>query len=60
LILVVVIVSHPTGNANVRSLLLGLNEADLLQEFHTTVAVFANGIGPALGRLPCASSLNRR
>jgi len=44
----------------VRNLLLGLNEADLLQEFHTTVAMFSNGIGSALGRLPFASSLNRR
>ncbi len=38
-----IIFSHPTGNANVRSALAGLNEAGLLAEFHTTVAVFPGG-----------------
>lgn len=34
-----VIVSHPTGNANVRATLRGLCRANLLREFHTTLAV---------------------
>ena len=33
------LVSHPTGNANVRAALRGLHRANLLQEFHTTLAV---------------------
>ncbi len=37
------IFSHPTGNANVRSAVLGLADAGLLAEFHTTLAVFPGG-----------------
>lgn len=35
-----VLVYHPTGNQNVRALLRGLQRHDMLQSFHTTVAVF--------------------
>lgn len=35
-----VLVYHPTGNQNVRALLRGLSRHDMLQSFHTTVAVF--------------------
>jgi len=34
------ILSHPTGNANVRAAALGLARAGLLSEFHTTIASF--------------------
>jgi glycosyltransferase involved in cell wall biosynthesis len=37
-----VIVLHPTGNKNVRAVIRGLNQADMLVEFNTTLAVDAN------------------
>ncbi len=55
-----VLVSHPTGNANVRNLLLGLSHAALLSEYWTTVAMFENGFGATLPRLPLMSALKRR
>lgn len=33
-----VILSHPTGNSNVRQALKALNDADLLQQFYTTIS----------------------
>lgn len=33
-----ILVSHPTGNSNVRALIEGFQSADILAEFHTTVA----------------------
>lgn len=33
------LVSHPTGNANLRAVLRGLENAGLLGEFHTTIAL---------------------
>ena len=35
-----VLFSHPTGNANVRAALMGLFEAGILGEFHTTIASY--------------------
>ncbi|MBO9699685.1 MAG: glycosyltransferase family 4 protein [Sporocytophaga sp.] len=35
-----IILSHPTGNANVRAAAVGMKEAGLLNEFHTSIAVF--------------------
>jgi len=35
-----IILSHPTGNANVRAAAMGMKEAGLLKEFHTTIAIF--------------------
>ena len=37
-----VVLSHPTGNANVREAALALAEAGLLEEFHTSLAFFAS------------------
>jgi glycosyltransferase involved in cell wall biosynthesis len=34
-----IIVLHPTGNKNVRAVIDGLNKADMLSEFNTTLAV---------------------
>lgn len=54
-----VLVYHPTGNQNVRALIRGLARHDMLQSFHTTVAVFeASWYYPLLkGKL---SKLKRR
>ncbi len=37
-----IVVSHPTGNANVRALVGGLLKAGMLEKFVTTVAYFEN------------------
>ncbi|ACU59859.1 glycosyltransferase family 4 protein [Chitinophaga pinensis] len=43
-----VIISHPTGNANLRAAVAGLADAGILSEFHTAIASFP---GSAFGRL---------
>lgn len=35
-----ILVYHPTGNQNVRNLLIGLSGRNILHSFHTTIAVF--------------------
>lgn len=55
-----VVVVHPTGNANVRNLLTGLAQKQLLAEYHTTIAVFGSGFGAAVARLPGLSAFGRR
>jgi len=52
--------SHPTGNANVRAALIGLFEAGLLGEFHTTVACYPGNLWDVLGRSPWGRELKRR
>ena len=44
-----VVISHPTGNANVRAILKGLVEANLLEQFFTTIAYFPGTIWSKLG-----------
>ncbi|GAB4016655.1 hypothetical protein GCM10028808_45790 [Spirosoma migulaei] len=43
-----IIISHPTGNSNARAACQGLLEADILAEFHTTLASFPKNF---LGRI---------
>jgi hypothetical protein len=38
------ILSHPTGNANVRAAALGLAKAGLLSKFYTTIAAYPGEI----------------
>ena len=49
-----VVISHPTGNANVRAVLRTLQNAGLLRRFHTSVAVpdarWIHVLGPAMDR----------
>lgn len=54
------IASHPTGNANVRQAMVALAEANLLTEFHSTIAVFGGSIAQGLSRLPGLGELRRR
>jgi hypothetical protein len=42
--------SHPTGNANVRAALVGLFEAGILKEFHTTIASYPENLWNVLGK----------
>ena len=37
-----VVISHPTGNANVRGCVDGLYKANILHSFHTSIACFPN------------------
>ncbi|HEY1047157.1 MAG TPA: glycosyltransferase family 4 protein [Bacteroidia bacterium] len=46
------IVSHPTGNANLRAALQGFVASDILKEFHTTVACFNDDLIIKLGKGP--------
>jgi glycosyltransferase involved in cell wall biosynthesis len=52
--------SHPTGNANVRAALVGLFEANLLKEFHTTVASYPGNLWDLLGNSRFGAQFQRR
>jgi len=52
--------SHPTGNANVRAALLGLLEAGILGEFHTTIASYPGNVWDLLGKSSWGRELKRR
>jgi hypothetical protein len=45
-----VLISHPTGNANVRAIAKGLATKSILYQFYTTIAVFPSNIWYLLGR----------
>ncbi|MEO6221209.1 MAG: glycosyltransferase family 4 protein [Ginsengibacter sp.] len=54
------ILYHSQGNANVRATAVGLAEANLLQEFHTSIACFPGSFLDALGGLSFFSEIRRR
>lgn len=55
-----IIFSHPTGNANVRAALAGLQEAGLLGSFYTSIAAFPGNIYDRLGRIPQLAEFKKR
>jgi len=55
-----VLASHPTGNANVRNVLRSLKEGELLECFHTTLAVFDSAWTGKLAACPGLGELRRR
>lgn len=56
-----IVLSHPTGNANVRAAALGMYEAGLLKEFHTSIAIFPKDILSKLSKIGGPfSELSRR
>jgi glycosyltransferase involved in cell wall biosynthesis len=55
-----IVLSHPTGNANVRAAATGLNNAGILSEFHTTIATFPNNIFDTLSNIKPLSDIKRR
>ncbi|WP_211097008.1 glycosyltransferase family 4 protein [Neolewinella litorea] len=55
-----IIVSHPTGNANVRAILDGLRERNLLLRFHTSIANFPGNLWDKIGQLPPLHEFERR
>ncbi|TYP91080.1 glycosyl transferase family 1 [Sphingobacterium allocomposti] len=55
-----VLLSHPTGNANVRAALDGLHSANMLHSFHTSVATYPNNIFGLLSKLPGGKEFLKR
>lgn len=55
-----VILSHPTGNANVRAAADGLLQAGLLAEFQTSIASFPGGLLHGLGGIGPLAEIRRR
>lgn len=54
------VVNHPVGNANVRAALSGLYKAELLAEFHTSIAVFKGGMLDKSSEISFLTELKRR
>lgn len=54
------ILSHPTGNANVRAAVKGFAEAELLSRFYTTITSFPGSIWDKMSSLKIFSELKRR
>lgn len=55
-----VIISHPTGNANVRAIAESLAQHKMLYAFYTCIAAFPKNIWYRLGNLKPLSELKRR
>ncbi len=55
-----IVLSHPTGNANVRNALRALKDINQLAEFHTTVATFDQNIFGYLSKYGFGGQLERR
>ncbi|MDT0688833.1 glycosyltransferase family 4 protein [Salegentibacter sp. F188] len=55
-----VIISHPTANANVRAAAEGFLEANLLYEFHTSLALFPDSLLDRISNLRPFKELGRR
>jgi glycosyltransferase involved in cell wall biosynthesis len=55
-----VLFSHPTGNANVRAAVKGIQEAGLLNAFHTSIAIFPGTIFYKLSSVKLLKELQRR
>jgi glycosyltransferase involved in cell wall biosynthesis len=54
------LLSHPTGNANVRSAVTGLFNAGILSGFRTTVATFPGNTFDRISTVPLFSEFKRR
>jgi len=55
-----IVFSHPTGNANVRSASYGLLESEQLHEFHTAIAAFPGSLIDKLGGIRPLAEIRRR
>jgi glycosyltransferase involved in cell wall biosynthesis len=55
-----IVLSHPTGNANVRAAATGLNKSGLLTQFHTTIASFPNNVFDKLSKYEKLADIKRR
>lgn len=54
------ILSHPTGNANVRAAAVGLAKSGLLAKFYTTIAAYPGDIAYKAGAIGPFSEIRRR
>lgn len=52
--------SHPTGNANVRAVAQGFADANMLEHFYTSLAVFDGSISDKLSKFGPLAELQRR
>lgn len=55
-----ILLSHPTGNANVRGILKGLVSEKMLQNFYTSVAAYPGNIWHSLGDIQSLSEFRKR
>lgn len=55
-----ILLSHPTGNANVRGILNGLASEKMLQNFYTSVAAYNGNIWHRLGGISSLSEFRKR
>jgi len=55
-----ILLSHPTGNANVRGILNGLSSEKMLQNFYTSVAAYPGNIWHSLGGISSLSEFRKR
>lgn len=55
-----IVLSHPTGNANVRAIANGLVSKQMLYEFNTTIAAFPNNFWYRMGGIKGLSDFRRR
>lgn len=55
-----ILLSHPTGNANVRAALKGFKEANLLVAFYTTIASFSGSFLDKLSAISFLKEIKRR
>jgi len=55
-----ILLSHPTGNANVRALAEALEKAGLLQSFYTCIALFQNSLAYKLSNFGAFKEFHRR
>lgn len=55
-----IVLSHPTANANVRALAVGLADADMLSAFYTCIATFPNDVLDSISKFGPLSEFRRR
>ncbi len=55
-----IIVSHPTGNANVKAALQGMVNQNALSAFYTSVAIFPGTLGYALSNIKPLGDIRKR
>lgn len=55
-----IVVSHPTGNTNVRGIVEGLHDKNMLYQFYTTIACFPNNFWDKAANIKGLGDLKRR
>ncbi|GHV57246.1 hypothetical protein FACS1894182_05600 [Bacteroidia bacterium] len=55
-----ILLSHPTGNSNVRGILIGLQEHEMLHSFHTSIACFEGSLLDKLAAISFLKEFRKR